>query len=71
MKDWKNAMIVAYLRRVISSNRYYMNRADKMSGEIQHYREMASAATMQRQRDFCESMIEMYLQRYIYYCKKK
>ena len=56
-----------YLRRTIKSKWYCISRAEKMNGQVLHWQEMRGAATTQMARDFCDSMIAMYLKRYEFY----
>ena len=58
------------LRRVISSKYYLEARANEMNGSIQHWKELRNKSTTRMAREFCESMVKMYLKRYTYYCNQ-
>ena len=59
------------LKNVIASKYYFEARADAMNGNVQHWRELRNKSNTRKAREFCESMIEMYLKRYMYYCNQK
>lgn len=62
---------VMYLRRVIQSKEYTASRADAMNNRIHYWKESKKQSNTKSQRDFCDTMIEMYLKRYIFYVTEK
>lgn len=58
------------LRNVIASKYYIETRASEMNGNVQRWRELRNKSTTRKAREFCESMVKMYLKRYTYYCKQ-
>lgn len=60
---------VTYLKRLINSKEYTIRRADEMNNRVQYWKESSRRANTQRCRDFCKTMVDMYLKRYMYYCK--
>ena len=66
----KQALKIKYLRAQITTKGYKESRADLMNDKIHYWIESYNHATMERTRQFCNTMIDMYLKRYSYYCKK-
>ena len=62
---------IKYLKRIINSKGYMASRADFMNDRIQYWRESYDRANTGRAREFCDSMIGMYLKRYTFYITKK
>ena len=56
-------------RRMIASGGYRSQRLDQMNLELRHWAAVREAATTVTEREFCCSMIEMYLKRYIWYLR--
>ena len=54
----------------ILSKDYSINRADRMNDKVQHWKIMVRDASTATERNFCISMIRMYLKRYMYYVNK-
>ena len=56
-----------YLRKLILSKDYTTSRAYKMNNHIQYWRESYNRANTRKARNFCNTMINMYLKRYTFY----
>jgi len=58
------------MRRLISSNEYYLQRVNDMNGQIQFWKRSKMNAKTTTARNYCNLMINMYLNRYHYYINK-
>ena len=56
-----------YIRKIISDKNYTTSRAYKMNNHIQYWRESYNRANTRKARNFCNTMINMYLKRYTFY----
>ena len=70
MKQFLQELKVRYIRRLIQSNGYYLDRINNMNGQIQYWKRSKQHATTVTARNYCNMMINMYLIRYQYYIKK-
>jgi hypothetical protein len=56
---------------LIADKEYSIGRADRMNDKVQHWKLMLRDATTITEKEFCLSMIKMYLKRYMYYVLNK
>jgi hypothetical protein len=67
----KQLIKIKYIKKQILSKNYREYRADVMNDKVHYWIDSYNHATMERTRQFCNTMIDMYLKRYGYYCKTR
>ena len=70
MKQFLQELKVRYIKRLIQSNGYYLDRINNMNGQIQYWKRSKDNATVSTTRECFDKMVKMYLARYKYYINK-
>lgn len=70
MSKFFETLKTKYIKRLIASDEYNLQRVNDMNGQIQYWKRSKKHATTITARNYCNVMINMYLNRYHYYIKK-